>query len=106
MGNKDIPPPNIEPKFEGGPPSWLTGVIERTLFFLIVFAAGAQTSAIFMAAWLALKAAINWQRIESPYPRERHVIIGASQASILASLTSLLFALIGGLIAYYSRDLK
>jgi len=42
-------------------PSWLTGIVER-LFFTIVVASVGATAAGGMVGWLALKMAANWNR--------------------------------------------
>ena len=98
VGFEHFPPPQVGVAWKGGAPSWLMGAIERSFFAVLVGFAGPGVAAAPMMIWLALKTAINWKRHESPYLREMRHIIRASQVSTVASLLSLFFALVGGLI--------
>lgn len=74
-------------------PSWLTGLVER-LFFTLIIAFDVSGAAIAMIGWIALKLVPNW---------ELYVKHGAANkplvwSSLLGSLCSMFFALIGGLI--------
>ncbi len=74
-------------------PNWLIGLSER-LFFTVVVAFGVSGAAFAMIAWIMLKIVPNW---------ELYVKHGATNkplawSSILASLCSMFFALLGGLI--------
>jgi hypothetical protein len=74
-------------------PNWLIGVSER-LFFAIIVAYNISGAAVAMLVWIALKIVPNW---------ELHVKHGTANkpltwSSILASLCSMFFALLGGLI--------
>jgi hypothetical protein len=81
-------------------PGALTGFVERSLFTLIVALEfeGAVTA---MMAWIAAKMLANWSRTgptnESKEDRDAR-ILGAFVA-LLASAVSMIFALVGGLIA-------
>jgi hypothetical protein len=81
-------------------PGWLTGVVERLLFTLVVgLEVGAAAPA--MMAWIAAKMLAHWSRtLPSDIPKEERAehILGAF-AALLASAASMIFALIGGLIA-------
>jgi hypothetical protein len=74
---------------------WLTGMIER-LFFTVVVAFDVSGTATAMMGWLAVKMASNWNRLGVVDPP------GAFSA-LLAGLVSLLFALVGGLICRASK---
>jgi hypothetical protein len=74
-------------------PNWLIGVSER-LFFALVIAFNVSGAAVAMMVWIVLKIIPNW---------ELHVRHGTANkpltwSSILASLCSMFFALLGGLI--------
>jgi hypothetical protein len=74
-------------------PNWLIGVSER-LFFAVIIAFNISGAAVAMMVWIVLKIIPNW---------ELHVKLGTANkpltwSSILASLCSMLFALLGGLI--------
>jgi hypothetical protein len=74
-------------------PNWLIGLSER-LFFTVLIAFDISGTAIAMIAWITVKVIPNW---------ELYVKHGTSNkplvwSSLLASLCSLFFALIGGLI--------
>jgi hypothetical protein len=80
-------------------PSWLTGIVER-LFFMIVVASVGATAAGGMVGWLALKMAANWNRssgdgLEGQTRRARGAI-----SALLAGLVSMMFALLGGLVIH------
>ena len=74
-------------------PNWLIGLSER-LFFAVIIAFNVSGGAAAMMLWIVLKIIPNW---------ELQVKHGAAHkpltwSSILASLCSMLFALLGGLI--------
>ncbi len=77
-----------------GVPAWLTGVIER-LFFALVIAFNITGAAIAMIGWLTLKMVTNWNR---PGPEQDRVRIVNAFAALLAGIVSMLFAMVGGLI--------
>ena len=80
-------------------PAWLTGLVER-LFFTIIVAVDLSGIAIAMLAWLGLKLAINWNRLGIDLGVEHSEILRArfGFSAALAGLVSMIFALIGGLI--------
>ena len=75
-------------------PPWLTGVVER-LFFTLLIAAGLTGVPTAMVGWLALKFATNWN-----HPAWKEVPTSRTFAfsGLLAGLLSMLFAIWGGLI--------
>jgi hypothetical protein len=75
----------------------LTGFIERS-FFVVLVAFQVEEAATAMIAWLGVKLAANWQR-EAPKGHSLEARIDYTFAALLAGLLSMLFALIGGLIA-------
>ena len=102
FGFEHIPPPwqhgNDSISLVGALPSWVVGLIERVFFTIVVASAGGAVGAATMIGWIGIKTAIHWKRRDRIIPTELTEIIRASQVSTLASLTSMLFALIGGLI--------
>ena len=73
---------------------WLVGVIER-LFFTIIVGFDVSGAAVAMVSWILVKMATNWHRIiESGDNRQR----GLALCSMMGSMVSLFFALVGGLI--------
>lgn len=73
-------------------PSWVTGVIER-LFFTVLVAVDTPAVPAYMLTWLGLKMAANWNHpVWKDTPQARSVAISA----LLAGLISMLFALWGG----------
>ena len=77
-------------------PSWLTGVIERLFFTLLVYFKLSGVPAA-MLIWLTLKMVTNWN---SPLRKEtdkKHTKLAFT--ALLAGLISLGFAVFGGLIA-------
>jgi len=91
-------------------PPWLTGLIERFVFFLMV-AFNMPATPVTMMAWLGIKLAANWNRSVSTPPKkaeqdaiaeaERKRAQGAIAAAVLG-LLSMGFALIGGLLFRYA----
>ncbi len=75
-------------------PGWLTGLSER-LFFTIVIAFNVSGAAIAMMAWVALKLVPNWQLYVAHGTANKPM----AWSSLLGSLCSMFFALVGGLIA-------
>lgn len=81
-----------EPKTKRVPP-WLTGIIER-LAFTILVAMGVQDVVTAMLAWIALKLATNWNHasVSGPHSRTQGLL------ALLAGLISMVFAFVGGLV--------
>jgi hypothetical protein len=75
-------------------PSWLTGVVER-LFFTILVGNEMDGTAPAMMAWLGIKMLTNWNRDD--WKGNQQVRAGAFIA-LLTGLVSMLFAVFGGLI--------
>jgi hypothetical protein len=75
-------------------PAWLTGVVERGFFTLMVYydVSGTGTA---MVGWLALKFATNWNFQASAEADTR----GFAFSALVAGLVSMLFALLGGQVA-------
>ncbi|HXE67479.1 MAG TPA: hypothetical protein VN630_10570 [Rhodanobacteraceae bacterium] len=82
---------------DGSPrvPPWLTGVIERSFFFLILML-GVSGVVEAMMGWLALKLAANWQRYDINQMPSAHT---RAVLALAAGLVSLAFVFIGGAIA-------
>lgn len=72
----------------------LTGVLER-LFFTVLIAFDVSGAASGMGAWFAVKMAAGWSRIAGGEPQHRMLAFNG----LLSTLTSLLFAVLGGLVA-------
>jgi hypothetical protein len=84
-------------------PPWLTGLVERFVFFLLV-AFDMPATPVTMMAWLGIKMAANWNRSDSTPPDEEAETMraqGATAAAVLG-LLSMGFALIGGLLFRYA----
>jgi hypothetical protein len=76
-------------------PSWLTGIVER-LFFTIAVAYNVGGSITAMIGWIAVKLASRWIGPDNENgPGARFLAF----SSVLGGLVSMLFALVGGLIA-------
>ncbi len=75
-------------------PPWLTGVLERA-FFSVIVALNTSGAAIAMIGWLTLKMVTNWNRPGGS--RDVQQIRGAFSA-LLAGLVPMLFAAVGGVI--------
>jgi hypothetical protein len=74
-------------------PRWLIGVAER-LFFTLAIAFDVSGAAIAMMGWITLKLVPNWDL----YVRAGATNKALAWSSLLGSLCSMFFALIGGLI--------
>ncbi len=74
-------------------PSWLIGVTER-LFFAIIVAFGVSGAAVAMVLWIMIKIVPNWELYVKHGPANKPLV----WTSLLASLCSMFFALLGGLI--------
>ncbi len=74
-------------------PGWLMGLSER-LFFTLVVAFDISGAAIAMMGWITLKLLPNWELYVTRGSANKPLAL----SSILGSLCSMLFALIGGLI--------
>ena len=81
-----------KPKQPGRVPAWLTGLIER-LFFTVVVAFNVSTTPVAMIGWLTVKMVTNWNR-----PGRNVDDIPLAFTALLAGLISMLFAFIGGSI--------
>jgi hypothetical protein len=78
-------------------PAWITGIVERTFFFVLVAfnISGVPTA---MVGWLAVKLAANWNRRPGPKEEEPNAKALAVSAA-LAGVVSMTFALLGGLVS-------
>jgi hypothetical protein len=74
-------------------PNWLIGLSER-LFFTVVVAYNISGAAVAMMVWIVLKIVPNWELYVRHGPSNKPLV----WSSILASLCSMFFALLGGLI--------
>ena len=82
-----------KPEGEKSVPPWITGLVERLFFTTaVVFAPLAAVTA--MIAWIGIKMASHWARLQTKGSDFRFLLISA----VLAGLVSMFFALIGGLI--------
>lgn len=75
-------------------PPWLTGIVERLVFVVLVGLDIAGTAPAMMG-WLAIKLATNWNR------KDMETVTSArpfSFTALLAGLISMLFATLGGMI--------
>lgn len=75
-------------------PSWLTGVVERT-FFTVIVALEFPGTAVAMVAWLTLKMVTNWNRAGGSQDIKQ---VRLSFSALLGGLISMLFAVVGGVI--------
>ena len=71
----------------------LVGILER-LFFTILVAFNVSGVAACMGAWIVVKMAAGWSRVTGGGPPQRMLAFNG----LISSLTSLLFATIGGLV--------
>lgn len=87
--------PNLQ---EGakGIPGWVTGIVERLFFTIII---GLEVSGIptAMVAWLGLKLLTNWNH---PDWKDRPGARDFALSALLAGLISMFFAIFGGLICF------
>ena len=83
-----------KPAEEKSVPPWLTGIIER-LFFTIAVAYNVGGSITAMILWIAIKLGANWGPDDGRASAFRFRIVSGA----LGGLVSMLFALVGGLIA-------
>lgn len=75
-------------------PPWLTGLVERS-FFVILVATQVEGIPEAMIGWLAIKLAVNWQKLDSeknPDAQTRGLL------ALLCGAISLAFAYVGGAI--------
>ena len=75
-------------------PAWLTGVVERLFFSLLIGLNIAGTPPA-MVGWIALKLATNWNSDEWKNLSRRRAF---AFSALLAGLISMVFAIIGGSI--------
>ena len=73
-------------------PAFLTGLVER-LFFSVVVAFNISGTAVAMIAWVAAKMAASWNR-QGTTPD----FASGAFSALLGAMVSMLFALLGGLI--------
>jgi len=87
------PQPRLSPGSRGIP-AWLTGVVERSFFTVLVGlqVAGVPTA---MMAWLAVKLATNWNHPDWQKTRDLRTY---AFSALLGGLVSMLFAFIGGFV--------
>jgi len=80
-------------------PGWVVGSIER-IFFAALVAFDISATAAAMVTWILVKMATDWHRILGKTEEDAHKSGARALAfsSLLASMISLFFALIGGLI--------
>ena len=78
-------------------PRWLIGFIER-LFFTPIVAYHISGTAVAMIVWITVKMATNWNRMTRTKSSNNPWIVPFALSSLLGSLVSMLFALLGGLI--------
>lgn len=90
-------------------PNWIVGLFERFFFTLLAFAAmlPQQPRIIDLTmpalVWIGLKMAIHWQApMSDSTPEERRSGVPAARAmiAILASMSSLVMAGLGGVVAW------
>lgn len=87
------PKPRLSRGARGVPP-WLTGVVER-IFFTVLVGLEVSGAPAAMIGWLALKLATNWNHPDwKEKPNSRTFALSA----LLGGLISMFFALLGGLI--------
>jgi hypothetical protein len=81
-------------------PPWLTGMVER-FFFTLVVAFDVSGAATAMVGWMGAKLAANWNRPDLQGQTDEEKVTQARFAfsALLAGALSMTFALIGGLIA-------
>lgn len=72
---------------------WITGTIER-LFFATLIAFDLSGTATAMVGWITVKMVTNWNRASRS--EEQH--IASALVSLLSSMISMLFAVLGGVI--------
>jgi len=86
---------------------WLTGVVERLLFFLLIVATGNAgiEVATAMLAWLALKLGANWNRrkLDTSVVDKNSEVATRTLLALLSGAISLAFAFAGGLVAIASH---
>lgn len=97
VGAKELLPQKAKVK---GVPGWLTGVIER-LFFTLLIAANVQGVPTAMMAWIGLKLATNWNHPRWKDEPAQWTVFAFT--ALLAGLVSMLFAYIGGWIVLGDR---
>jgi hypothetical protein len=87
------PKPRLSAGSKGVPP-WLTGMVERCFFTLLVAldVSGVPTA---MVGWLAVKLATNWNH---PDWKDKLDTRTYAFSALLGGLVSMLFALVGGLV--------
>jgi len=87
-----------DPRHHSYIPGWITGLIERLFFLILVSMTSAPLLIVpLMFTWSAAKIAANWGRnTATPFQGQRAAF---TIRALLAGLISMLFALFGGMIA-------
>ena len=75
---------------------WLVGLLQR-FFFTIIVAFDVGGAAVAMISWILVKMATNWHIIARS--KDEPLVRGVALSSLMGSLISLSFALVGGLVA-------
>lgn len=80
-------------------PPYVTGLFERTLAFVVVATSFPDFQNILLA-WLAAKAAANWNREEPPESKlqERYVYRSRSIMALMLGIVSVAMGIVGGKI--------
>ena len=79
---------------------WMVGFVERGLFTLII-AFDISGGAVAMMSWVLVKMVTNWNKFQKP----ELIYRGWAICSLMGSLVSMFFALIGGLFCRYGLGL-
>ena len=107
MKKKQIPMPDVELYITPlAIPGWVTGLIER-IFFGVLVAFNIQATGAGMLTWVLIKMATDWHRIlptDEGNAKSKYGPRSLAFASLLASIVSLFFALVGGLICRVALD--
>ena len=84
-----------------GIPGWITGMVER--FFFMIVVADSQTglgdASVAMMVWLTLKLGANWGRQDMTFMSDddtRRKFVNGGFVALLSGLVSMLFAIAGG----------
>jgi hypothetical protein len=75
-------------------PPWVTGVVERTIFAVLV-GLNVPSAATAMMGWLALKLATNWNRKDMETNAKARPF---AFTALLGGLVSMFFAALGGMV--------
>lgn len=91
------------PDWEASIPSWAMGVGERVFFTVAMGAIGKEDIAVgvgAIVAWVTIKSGVTWGRGAPPgtEPWQHELFVRKTVVSVAATMVSLFFALLGGLI--------